>query len=146
MTTHRSNVLRLAAQTGLIDPWQQRHHPDHAEFSTYFRGTKRIAAILCTPTLLTPHVRAFVGYAAPYNWLVNSDHRAIVLDLEEQPFFGCATDPLPALNLRGIRTNDRKQQVRTFIQHWYQHESNNVFSLMKKVDSDSVTDTEIEKT
>jgi hypothetical protein len=137
---HRSNILRLATHTGLIDPWTQLF-PDHSEFSTYFRGSKRIDAILCTPTILGC-IRAF-GYS-PYNWLTNSDHRAIVLDVDEKSFFGCDTDTLPPLNLRGIRTNDR-QQVAVFIRQWYSHlAANNAFSRIKDIDSDSITTPEIE--
>ena len=125
----RSQLRRFMSATGLVDTWTNIH-PHHTPFSSYNRGSKRIDIVLCTPLLLQNiHGQ---GYS-PYNWFTNSDHRAIVIDFDETSLFGSKHNPIPAQNLRGIRTNDR-QQVATFIHQWHKHlKAQGIFQRIKKL-------------
>ena len=73
----RSGLLKLMIDTGLLDPWTHRF-PTHPTFNTYRRGSQRIDTILCSPAVL-PMIRT-MSYS-PFNWFINSDHRAMILDL-----------------------------------------------------------------
>lgn len=137
----RSNILKLATATGLVDPWTSLF-PDQEHFSTYFRGTQRIDSILCTPHLIP--LITNLAYS-PYNWLTNSDHRAMLLDLNAMELFGGTTDSLPSFISRGIRSNDR-QNVAKFIEHWHRHLANNsVFCRMDTIQDNPLTPEEIER-
>jgi len=128
----RSNVLKIAHATGLTDPWTRRF-PNHDNFSTYVRGTNRIDSVLCSPNIL--QYTNYLGYS-PYNWFTNSDHRAIAIDFNEIGLFGCQRDSLPALNLRGIRTNDRTN-VAQLIHKWHSHlQANGIF---EKINNETTT-------
>ena len=76
-----SQLLKLATSVNLIDPWT-RLYPGHENFKTYQRGTKRIDSMLCSHSVAFS-VRS-MGYS-PFNWLTNSDHRALVIDEESNP-------------------------------------------------------------
>ena len=71
-------MLKLMTTTNLIDPFLHKN-PGVQPFNTYKRGSTRIDAVLCSPIIL-PSIRT-LGYA-PFNWVTNSDHRAIILDLK----------------------------------------------------------------
>ena len=75
----RSQLLKLATNTNLIDPWT-RLYPGIENFKTYQRGTKRIDSMLCSHSVAS-HIQS-MGYS-PFNWLTNSDHRALIVDFDE---------------------------------------------------------------
>lgn len=136
----RSQLLKLATSTNLIDPWT-RLYPGIETFKTYQRGTKRIDSMLCSHSLVS-HIQS-MGYS-PFNWLTNSDHRALIIDFDEKALFGRTADPLTRPTLRGIKSNDR-QQVMTFIEKWHDHlVENNVFARSRDLHSPSTTHQEVE--
>ena len=67
-------------------------HPNHPTFSTYKRGTKRIDFAFLSPNLL-PHLR-YCGYL-PYSDGLNSDHRGLFLDFNQQGLLGHQSPILP---------------------------------------------------
>ena len=84
-----------------------------------------------------------MGYS-PFNWLTNSDHRALVIDFDEKALFGRIIDPLPSPQLRGIKSNDR-QQVATFVEEWHNHlTENNVFHRIRNLKNHNIPHQEIE--
>jgi hypothetical protein len=104
-TTEKSNsgLLKLMTTTGLLDPWTHRF-PTHPVFNTYKRGTKRIDSIICSPSILSM-IRA-LGYS-PFDWLTNSDHRAIVIDISSLALFKEPEDETYfSTQQRSIRSND----------------------------------------
>ena len=135
-----SQLLKLATSVNLIDPWT-RLYPEHENFKTYQRGTKRIDSMLCSHSVAFS-VRS-MGYS-PFNWLTNSDHRALVIDFDEKALFGRITDPLPSPQLRGIKSNDR-QQVATFVEKWHNHlTENNVFNRIRNLKNHNTPHQEVE--
>ena len=79
----RSGLLKLMTSTGLIDPWNHQF-PTHATFNTYSRGSQRIDTSLCSPSIL-PMICS-ISYS-PFNWLMNSNQRAMILDLSSLLMF-----------------------------------------------------------
>ena len=67
---HSSGILKLLTTTNLVDPFLH-FHPTLPTFNTYNRGSQRIDAIFCSPTII-PTIKS-IGYA-PFNWVTNSDH------------------------------------------------------------------------
>jgi len=120
---YNSGMLKLMTSTNLIDPFLHLN-PGLPTFNTYKRGTTRIDAIICSPTIL-PSIRS-LGYA-PFNWVTNSDHRAIFLDICSTGLFQESNESMHTLSSaqRAIRSND-KQRTPLYIDKFYQHlESNN---------------------
>ena len=85
---HNSGILKMITTTNLVDPFLSTH-PNIPTFNTYTQGTQRIGAIFCSPNLI-PYILS-IGYA-PYNWVTNSDHRAIFIDLCSKQLFQDAND------------------------------------------------------
>jgi len=128
--------------TGLIDAWAHLH-PYHPTFNTYARGSDRIDAILCSPNIL-PAITS-IAYA-PWQWISNSDHRAMILDLDNHIIFGNnpAGTTSTLQKTRHIKTND-KESVKQFIEKFYDHlQQNNAFELSKKVKDKIATNEEAE--
>jgi hypothetical protein len=86
-----------------------------------------------------------IGYS-PYNWFINSDHRALIVDFDERLLLGKPADPMPSPNLRGCRSNDRNH-VATMIHQWHKHlRENNIFELLQSQQlTSTLTSQEIEK-
>ena len=141
LTTPRSNILQLSIATNLIDPWT-RIYPTLEDFNTYQRGTKRIDAVFCSPSLI-PYITT-LAYT-PFNWFTSSDHRGTIIDFNATALFGDTNAiPIPTLNLRGCRSNDR-QQVATLIHQWHRHlRENNASKLIDKLTSNTATTNDTE--
>ena len=76
-----------------------------------------------------------MGYS-PFEYMVDSDHRAAIISFETKKLFGDDVDLLAPSQFRGVRTQDRKSTT-TFIEKLYDHLlSNNAFELQKRLDSD----------
>ena len=143
-TVHRRNsgILKLIMQTGLVDIWQHRY-PNHEPFNTYARGTERIDNVLCTTNIL-PYIKS-IGYS-PYQWITNSDHRAILLDIDFHQIFN---DDTPVINLdpstRQIRSNDLPR-CRIFIDQFCQHLlANNAEEQLRSITQDLATPEDLER-
>ena len=141
---HNSGLLRLLTNTNLVDPFLH-HHPTLPTFNTYARGSQRIDAIFCSPTIVT--MINSIGYA-PFNWVTNSDHRAIFMDVcSKQLFQDSQVNPKSLVNnnTRGIKSNDRKRAA-MFIQKFYHHlTSNNCTGQLDNLKSDRATDRDVER-
>jgi len=107
-----SGILRLITATNLIDPWSHRF-PHTPSFNTYSRGSDRIDHVFCTPSLISS-IQS-IGYA-PFRWITNSDHRALLIDFNINMLFhgkhNSTTDD--KLKTRHLKTNDKKA-LTTFI-------------------------------
>ena len=119
---HNSGLLKLLTTTNLIDPFLH-HHPTLPNFNTYSRGSQRIDAIFCSPTVL-PMIKT-IGYA-PFNWVTNSDHRAIFVDFCSKQLFQDSRENQLSLSsaTRAIRSNDKKR-TSIYIERFYQHPTSN---------------------
>ena len=140
---HNSGMLKLMTSTNLIDPFLHMN-PFLPTFNTYKRGTTRIDAIICSPTIL-PSIRS-LGYA-PFNWVTNSDHRAIFLDICSTGLFQENNDSMHSLSSaqRSIRSND-KQRTPLYIDKFYQHlEANNCESQLAYLLTSEATHRDVEK-
>ena len=91
---HNSGLLKLLTTTNLVDPFLHCH-PTLPTFNTYSRGSTRIDAVFCSPSIVSS-IKS-IGYA-PYNWVTNSDHRAILLDLCANQLFHDARENPPTLS------------------------------------------------
>jgi hypothetical protein len=127
-TTHKntSGLLRLLSTTDLLDPWTRRY-PNHPDFNTYARGTSRIDGVFCSPNLY-PFIEAH-GYA-PFYWITNSDHRAVVIDFNSDMLFydkNVQQDGSHMTSVRTIQSNDTQQVIR-FVKKFHEHlRQNNAF-------------------
>ena len=140
---HHSGLMRLLTTTDLVDPFLH-HHPTLPTFNTYARGSQRIDAIFCSPTII-PMINA-IGYA-PYNWVTNSDHRAIFLDIQSQQLFNDKQDNSKTLAsvARAIKSNDKKRAA-MFIHKFYHHlQSNNCYAQLTKVGEEHATPHDVEQ-
>ena len=128
-----SGVLRLATTVQLTDPWDQRY-PAHPSFHTHRYGSKRIDSILVSHRLL-PAINS-IGYA-PFDYLIDSDHRAVVISFDIIKLFGDDVDLLSPSSFRGVRTSD-KVSCKTYIEKMYTHlAQNNAFELRRQLDDNS---------
>jgi hypothetical protein len=142
ISRNNSGILKLIMQTGLVDIWQHRH-PSHQPFNTYARGSERIDTALCSPTLL-PHIKG-IGYS-PFQWLTNSDHRAILIDADFNRLFN-DDSPLSRLDpsSRHIRSND-SNRCKIFIDQFYNHlMSNNAERQLQTIQDDTATTFDVEQ-
>ena len=139
---HNSGILKLLTTTNLIDPFLH-HHPNLRTFNTYARGTQRIDAIYCSPSILS--AIHSIGYA-PFHWVTNSDHRAIFIDLcSNQLFHDTSRNQNTLSNTRAIRSND-KQRSAIYVNKLYHHlQSNNCTTQTDRINADEATDSEVEK-
>ena len=136
-----SGLLKLMTKTGLLDPWIHRF-PTHPTFNTYRRGSKRIDTVLCTPNIV-PMIKG-IGYS-PFNWLINSDHRAIVLEISSTTLF---QEPDDVSNFsvpqRAIRSNDIKRSHQ-YINQCYKHLiENNADKFLIRIKNFTATMKEVE--
>lgn len=136
--------MRQPTNTGLVDPFLH-HHPTLPTFNTYSRGTQRIDAIFCSPTIV--NMINSIGYA-PFNWVTNSDHRAIFIDICSKQMFNDSTEHSKTLAIgtnRAIRSNDKKR-TEMFIHKFHHHlMSNNCKSQMDQLQSEQATSSDAEK-
>ena len=137
----RSGLLKLMIDTGLLDPWTHRF-PTHPTFNTYRRGSQRIDTILCSPPVV-PMIRS-LSYS-PFNWFTNSDHRAMVIDLNSLIIFQEPDDTTQlSVQQRAIRSNDKKQ-TQAYINQCYQHlMQNNAQKFLKRIEQHTATAQEVE--
>ena len=143
-TIHRRNsgILKLIMQTGLIDIWNHRY-PNHPTFPTYARGTERIDTALCTTNLLN-HIQT-IGYS-PYQWLTNSDHRALLIEFDLHKLYHDDTQsqPIQPISARHIRSNDH-QRCRMFIDQFYSHLiSNNAEAQLRNIIDNTADHNDVE--
>lgn len=139
--TTRSQLLRLANATNLIDPWTILY-PQFESINTHQRGRARIDSVLISHDLMNS-VR-HMGYS-PFNWLTTSDHRCLVIDFDTSLLFQDTTSILHHPQLRGIKSND-KQQVNTFITQCHHHLSNNgVFDHFSELTDCTLHPTQVER-
>ena len=140
---HNSGLLRLLMTTDLVDPFLH-HHPTLPTFNTYARGSQRIDAIFCSPTIIT--MINHIGYA-PYNWVTNSDHRAILVDICSKQLFNDTQDNSNAQSIgtRAIKSNDKKRSA-MFIHKFYQHlNSNNCNAQLENLSTEKATNRDVEQ-
>jgi hypothetical protein len=139
---HNSGLLKLLTSTNLIDPFLHAH-PTLPTFNTYNRGSQRIDAVFCSPALISS-IKS-IGYS-PYNWVTNSDHRAIFVDMDTERLFNDDGDNTFQLsNSRAIRSND-KQRAAVFISKFYQHLiSNNCSSQVDHLQTVTATGQDAEQ-
>ena len=142
---HASGILKLINTTNLVDPFLH-YHPTLPTFNTYNRGTQRIDAIFCSPSII-PTIKA-IGYS-PFNWVTNSDHRAIFVDFCSKKLFQDTRESSMTLsppNTRAIRSND-KQRVQLYIEKFYKHlVSNNCAATLEQLNTNGNNDSiQIEK-
>lgn len=135
-----SGILRLITQTNLTDPFLIKF-PHHQTFGTHSLGQRRIDSVYVTPQLL-PHLTR-IGYA-PYQYSNNSDHRALVIELDTRPLFGTAKTSATPSSSRILHTRDNKNVAR-FVAKWYDTlASNQAFSIQQDIDEDRATPTDVE--
>jgi hypothetical protein len=125
-----SGLLRLLSATELIDPWRRRF-PNAPDFNTHTRGSTRIDHVFCSPCLFQ-YIESHAY--APFYWLTNSDHHAVVIDLNTEGLFSnhrCQQDQT-LHSSRILRSNDTKQVI-NFIDKFHDHlRQNNAFSRAKR--------------
>ena len=139
---HNSGILKLIMHTGLVDIWQH-NHPEHPTFNTYSRGTERIDTVLCTTNILS--CIKHIGYS-PFQWLTNSDHRAILLDIDFHTLLN-DNNPAPALDpsTRRIRSNDLPM-CRIFVDQFHKHlMANNAPEQLNAICQDIATHADLER-
>ena len=141
---HNSGLLRIMTNTGLIDVWAHTH-PSFPDFNTYARGTQRIDSVLASPTLI-PMIRN-MAYS-PFQWFTNSDHRAIVIDIDYSQIFNDSYEhsaPSLSVHQRSIRSND-KPRAKIFIDQFYKHlTSNNASTLIDTISQETATPNDVER-
>lgn len=139
--TNRSQLLRMANATNLIDPWTFLY-PQFESFNTYQRGRSRIDSVFISHDLVDS-VR-HMGYS-PFNWFTTSDHRCLVIDFDTSVLFKDTINILHQPQLRGIKSND-KQQVNTFITQCHAHlSSNGVFDHLIDLKDRILNPTQVER-
>ena len=74
----------ICNEFGLVDAFQ-RIYPDHRNFKTYNRGSRRIDFIL-TPTSIADKITNFVY--EPFMYRLTGDHRGVYFDISEKVLFG----------------------------------------------------------
>jgi hypothetical protein len=130
LEARRSGILRLATTLQLVDPWLQKF-PHHVSFGTHDQGTRRIDAILLSPRLI-PSIQR-IGYA-PFQYVTDSDHRALFVDFHTVKLFGDSVDLMPPVSFRGVKTND-KRAVTKFCETMHQHLTHHdAFSILDAQD------------
>lgn len=103
-SSSRSALYRLSTHLDLVDPWATTF-PNHPEFPTHERGSKRIDSILISRALL-PAVHS-ISYT-PVGLLCNTDHRGVILEVNIHHLFGDhGLDRLPNVTHRGVRISDK---------------------------------------
>jgi exonuclease III len=118
-----SRLLKLCTSLDLMDPWLT-FYPHHTEFPTFELGVNRIDSILVSRRILPSIER--IGYS-PVGGIFTTDHRTVMLEFNTKNLFGNATDPLPAMISRGVRTKDLRS-VTKFITSMHSHlVANNAF-------------------
>jgi len=137
-----SGLLRLMTSANLIEPWEHLYS-GHPNFNTYARGTDQIDSIFCSPSIVASIQT--IGYA-PWKWISNSDHRAMIIDMNTLSLFGCIThSPSTRPNTRILKTNDKKMVKQFLIQAHLHLTSNNAFALAQKVIALQATNEEVEQ-
>lgn len=138
-SSSRSALYRISTHLDLVDPWATTY-PNHPEFPTYERGSKRIDSILMSRALL-PAVHS-ISYT-PVGLLCNTDHRGVILELNTRQLFGDDRDRLPNVTHRGVRICD-KQSVQKYIEVMYAHLlAQNAFERAKTLERPSLSDSNL---
>ena len=107
---------KICDEFNLIDIWEHCY-PNHQNFSTYSRGTKRIDFALTTQET-AQHVTAMIYES--YKYRMKGDHRAFYVDINIEKLFGSNTHSSPTTSTRGIMSKDRKA-VTTYLTHFNNH-------------------------
>lgn len=136
LSAPNSRLLKLCTTLDLVDPWLT-FYPHHREFPTFERGAHRIDSVLVSRRLVSSIEQ--IGYS-PVGSLLNTDHRTVMLAFHTTTLFGNATDPLPTMVSRGVRTKDLKS-VTAFITTMHSHlDANNVFKRAKTLTEGNADD------
>jgi hypothetical protein len=128
---HHSNsgILKLCTTYDLVDPWRAQY-PQHPEVATFEFGIHRIDSVIMSRSIANS-VR-HIGYS-PVGYLLNTDHRSLVLEFHTEQLFGNNLEALPSIISRGARSKD-KASVTSFIEVMHEHlVSNNAFQRAKEL-------------
>ena len=135
-----AGLLRLALTTNLIDPFTY-HFPHHEDFGTHTTGSRRIDYILISPRLI--HSVKAIGYG-PFNYVTNSDHRPIIMDLDTKKLFKDTIDLMPPITFRGVRAND-KQSTTIFIETMHNElQQHGAFAQQQNLDNNTANPSTVE--
>jgi Reverse transcriptase (RNA-dependent DNA polymerase) len=125
----------IMTQCNLVDAYIETHQ-DHSDFPTYQRGTKRIDYILCSPNTLNFIDR--IGYVR-FNEGIDSDHRAVFMDLSETILENNCIAQTKKLRLVG--TNSTNMEGERYIRHLHKTLiCHNIFQRLQ-----TIADTDISK-
>jgi exonuclease III len=125
---HHSNMLTIASECELIDPWNQLY-PNQSTLPTYIRGSKRLDYALISPKLVQSITA--IGYL-PFHYLSSTNHRALFLDFDTNKLFGNDNITLASEAGRSFTSRDPKT-TETYIDTFWNHAMNN--NLFTKIDT-----------
>ena len=124
--SNNSTIQRLCTRFSLTDPWIH-HHPTLTAVATHERGQHRIDVMLVSHDILLCIMS--IGYS-PVGTILSSDHRTLSARISLTRLFNThKQDPLRPIQLRKVRSNDRRS-VTTFIEAMHRHLlQNHTFTL-----------------
>jgi hypothetical protein len=96
------SLNRFVNDTGLLDPITARHGTTNQP-RTYSRGSSRIDYILTSPLLNQYITRCGI---LPLHHIVDSDHRALYIDVELHRFLKGVPSAIVPQSMRGIQSNN----------------------------------------
>jgi hypothetical protein len=129
MDDHNSQMLSLAINCNLTDPWQH-FNPFHPDFATYSRSTKRIDYALVSHEIL-PSIQA-IGYL-PFHYLSSTDHRSFFIDFDTAKLFGNHKITLANESNRNFSSRDPRSVAVYLDAVWNHASSNNLFDKTSKL-------------
>ena len=103
-----SGMNAVFAKFGLVDSTSY-HHSIEGEVATYSRSSNRLDCILCTHSMAPSIWRCGV---LPFNFVISSDHRSAIIDVDIDEFLGGDPSALMSTALRGIRSQSPKSCIK----------------------------------
>lgn len=131
-TDKNSIINTLVEELHLTDTWRE-HNNNQKEISTYHRGTKRLDYCLASRNL----ARSVKNITfTNFEEIANSDHRGIVLDIDETAVFN--KKPITEFHERQLFSNDRKQ-IQEYLLNLQNHLlENGAYRIMDELTSSSI--------
>ena len=109
-----------------MDIWETLQ-PDQPNFSTYYRGTKRIDYALTK--IQATHYIQNIRYEQ-YQLQMTGDHQGLIFDIDPKFLFGPDSEAYPSMQKRGIISKDRKA-VTKYLYAFQDHmKAHNVFERL----------------
>lgn len=126
-----NQVTKFMSKTHLIYPLTILH-PSATDTPTHSRGRKRIDTIIVTPTLLR-HIDHI--HILPFDPILFSDHRPILLTMNQTSLFGYWDLPHPPSSRRLITTNTKRhKKYTTYLEYQLTH--HNISKRVTKLHED----------